>query len=439
MKKVILPILSLTFLTIFSERVINEGKTKIIRSCDDGKCVIIESKDAITAGDGLTRRDTMHGKSRMATDTTCNVFELLKQYDVPVAYCRKCGPTRFMAPKCDMIEYEVIVRREAHGSYLKRNPHLKKGHVFPQLKVEFFLKTSDCNWRGITIPKDDPFIQFNDNGTASLFLPHKPLWEQDAFMTLDDYPLKDTPEYFDQMSTIARKTFLILEKAWQQLDRRLVDFKVEFGFDQDGNLLLADVIDNDSWRVLQNDTYIDKQAFRDGQDLDEVTKKYMLVRDLTAQFTAPRQRIIVWRASERDDIAPFLKALEPYTRCGVELITVTQSLHKQPVLAYQELNKLVQETPQCVVLAYVGRSNGAGPTLSASTSTPVITVPAGFKSFTHDVWSSLRTPSDTPVMTVLEPENAVLAAAEILALYNPGLHAILRLKQETKLLNITEA
>ena len=91
------------------------------------------------------------------------------------------------------------------------------------------------------------------------------------------------------------------------------------------------------------------------------------------------------------------------------------------------------------MLAYVGRSNGAGPTLSTSTSVPVITVPAGFKAFTQDVWSSLRTPSDTPVMTVLEPANAVQAALEILALSNPGLHAALRLKQEIRLSNIADA
>ncbi len=421
-------------------KILNEGKTKIIRVFDeDDNFVVIESKDNITAGDGLTRRDTIKGKAQLATDTTCNVFELLKQYGVPVAYCRQLDTTHFLAPRCDMIEYEVIVRREAHGSYLKRNPYLKKGHVFPQLKVEFFLKTSDCNWRGTRIPKDDPLIQFNENDTLSLFLPHKPVWEQEPFMILDDYPLKHTPEYFDRMATIAQQTFLIVEKAWQQLDRRLVDFKVEFGFDTQGNLLLADVLDNDSWRVLQDGAYIDKQAFRDGQDLNEVTKKYQLVRDLTAQFKAPRQRIIMWRASERDDISEFMKALEPYKDLGVEVVMVTRSLHKQPVLAYQELNRLVQETPQCVVLAYVGRSNGAGPTLSASTSVPVITIPAGFKTFTQDVWSSLRTPSDTPAMTVLEPANAVLAAIEILALTNPGLYAVLRLKHEKRLSNIADA
>ncbi len=71
---------------------------------------------------------------------------------------------------------------------------------------------------------------------------------------------------------------------------------------------------------------------------------------------------------------------------------------------------MMQEVPNSVVIAYIGRSNGAGPTLSAMSTIPVITVPASVKEFPEDVWSSLRAPSAVPVMTVLEPSNAVLAA-----------------------------
>jgi putative ABC transport system substrate-binding protein len=56
----------------------------------------------------------------------------------------------------------------------------------------------------------------------------------------------------------------------------LVDFKVEFGFDSNGHLLLANVIDNDSWRVIESGSYIDKQVYRDGGSLDDVAAKYRL-------------------------------------------------------------------------------------------------------------------------------------------------------------------
>ena len=63
-------------------------------------------------------------------------------------------------------------------------------------------------------------------------------------------------------------------------------------------------------------------------------------------------------------------------------------------------------------------------------------VPMSFKDFPEDVWSSLRTPSNVPVMTVLEPSNAALAALNILALRNPLLYMLLREKVETMALNM---
>ena len=101
------------------------------------------------------------------------------------------------------------------------------------------------------------------------------------------------------MRRIARQAFLVLEKAWQLEGGTLVDFKVEFGFDAKGNLLLADVIDNDSWRVLENGAYIDKQVYRDGGALDDVAAKYRQVAETTGHFRLPRQRIILWRGSEK--------------------------------------------------------------------------------------------------------------------------------------------
>jgi phosphoribosylaminoimidazole carboxylase / phosphoribosylaminoimidazole-succinocarboxamide synthase len=416
------------------QKILNEGKTKRIKEYEDNTdFAVLESKDDITAGDGA-KHAVMDQKAQWATQTTCNVFRLLKVCGVPVAFHEQLDKTRFVAQYCQMIPYEVVVRREAHGSFLKRNPHLQKGTVFPHLICEFFLKTANKTWEDTTIPEDDPFMQRTAD-SAQLFLPKKPLWEQEPFLTLDEYPLKDDQTRFEQMETIAKQTFLILEKAWQQVGKKLVDFKVEFGFDAKGNLLLADVIDNDSWRVLDDNQYLDKQLYRDGANLDEVASKYFKVAELTKQFMLPKQRIILWRASERDDIAAFEKELAPFLSDDLKLKVVTKSLHKEPTASCNILNKLVAETPNSVIIAFVGRSNGAGPTLSANTSVPVITVPNGWKNFEQDVWSSLRTPSLTPVMTVLEPSNAVLAALQILGMNNPRVYTQLRAEHEKRLVN----
>ena len=96
---------------------------------------------------------------------------------------------------------------------------------------------------------------------------------------------------------------------------------------------------------------------------------------------------------------------------------------------------MIQEVPDSVVIAFIGRSNGAGPVLSAQSTIPVITVPASAKEFPDDVWSSLRAPSNVPVMTVLEPSNAVLAALQILSARNPRVYARVRGEIENRMVN----
>jgi phosphoribosylcarboxyaminoimidazole (NCAIR) mutase len=99
---------------------------------------------------------------------------------------------------------------------------------------------------------------------------------------------------------------------------------------------------------------------------------------------------------------------------------------------------MLQDVPDTVVVAYIGRSNGAGPTLAANTMVPVITVPASAKEFPDDVWSSLRAPSKVPVLTVLEPANAMLAALQMLACRNPLIYARLRMELEERMVNTVQ-
>jgi phosphoribosylaminoimidazole carboxylase / phosphoribosylaminoimidazole-succinocarboxamide synthase len=412
-----------------------EGKTKRIHEVGSDGLVTLISKDDITAGDGA-KHDVIPDKGRLANATTCNVFRLLKACGLPVAFVRQDSASSFVAPNCEMLPYEVVVRREAHGSYLKRNPHIAKGQLFPQLLVEFYLKTKDRSWKGKPLVCDDPLMLFAKGQQAIRLLnPAKPIQGQEPFLVLQEsevFSHTDELDLFPEMRRIAAHAFLALEKAWQLEGGTLVDLKVEFGFDTKGNLLLADVIDNDSWRVVESGTYIDKQVYRDGGALDDVAAKYRRVAEITSRFQLPRQQIILWRGSESDRTDVFSDALGELADL---MSVVTCSVHKQPVAAAGILQRMTQEVPDAVVIAYIGRSNGAGPTLSAITTVPVITVPASVKEFPEDVWSSLRAPSKVPVMTVLEPSNAVLAALQILAARNPRLYAHVRGEIESRMTN----
>lgn len=427
---------------IFDGAVLNEGKTKVIGELkSEPDKVMIVSKDDITAGDGA-KHDVMEGKAASANQTACNNFRLLADCGVPVAFDEQVGPVAFKAPKCEMLPYEVVLRREAHGSYLKRNPHLEKGHVFPKLLVEFYLKTNGRKWKQHDLPCDDPFMSFDAaGGEIILYQPSKPLWDQEPFLVLKEDEVFSKPneaEMLCEMAKIAKRAFYVMEKCWQQVGRTLVDCKVEFGLAPDGMLLLADVIDNDSWRVLENGSYIDKQVYRDGGSLDSVADNYRRVAAITGGFRVPPQRVIIWTGSVKDDVTPIEEAVKEYSDGCIPTAWEACSIHKEPVRAGGELTRLVQETPNSVIIALIGMSNGAGPTLSACTTVPVITIPASIKSFQDDVWSCLRTPSFVPVSTVLSPANAALAALEILALNNPQIYMLLRERLEERAHNVAD-
>ncbi len=289
--------------------VLAAGKTKLVVGAPGENTVCLLSTDDITAGDGA-KHDIIGGKGGLSTRTTCNVFRLLQTHGVPVAFHEQLNEVAFLAPACLMLPYEVVVRRQAFGSYLDRNPHVSKGTVFEDLVLEFFLKTSGKKWKGRSsdtiydLPKDDPLAVFDyDRGEVDLYYPghnaderktapKDALVGQQPFLTLpleEVFSVQDEWILLDRMGNIAMHTFLILEDAWKKQGGVLIDFKVEFGLDSEGRLMLADVIDNDAWRVLLEGVDASKQAYREGADLDEVMKKFLLVAEITDHFVPESQ------------------------------------------------------------------------------------------------------------------------------------------------------
>ncbi len=105
-------------------------------------------------------------------------------------------------------------------------------------------------------------------------------------------------------------------------------------------------------RVLENGAYIDMQVYRDGGGLDTVAAKYKQVAETTGHFRLPRQRIILWRGSESDQSEPFAEALGDLK----DMMTVVDLLHPQGAVAGAGiLNRMIQEVPDSVVIAFIGR------------------------------------------------------------------------------------
>ncbi|MDO9399069.1 MAG: phosphoribosylaminoimidazolesuccinocarboxamide synthase, partial [bacterium] len=321
---------------------ISEGKTKIIWGVKDNPdLVIIENKNDITAFDDPAFTKQFKSKAENATIVTSNVFKLLKNAGIPVAFQEQISSNEFISPKCEMMPLEVVARRYAVGSFLKRHPELiskenEMPHRFHKLVTEFFLKTTKgelINTNGKKIlegldplkGEEDPFILNPLDNEWKLFHSKKPIWEEQAnfnkTILMNEILGDDGLEKINEMEEILRKAFLTLEGAWNTLGFRIIDMKIEFGISQNGELMIADVIDNDSWRLKDVDwEELSKEAFRQGEELNEVEKKYEFVASLTKKFRIPKQAVVFWRGSDSDPL-PDMEILEKTNGVDIEIIT----------------------------------------------------------------------------------------------------------------------
>uniref|UniRef100_A0A1I7XBN1 AIRC domain-containing protein n=1 Tax=Heterorhabditis bacteriophora TaxID=37862 RepID=A0A1I7XBN1_HETBA len=224
-----------------------------------------------------------------------------------------------------------------------------------------------------------------------------------------------------RMTTIIFQT---LEKGWNMAKCSLIDMKVEFGVTPSGEIVLADVIDNDSWRVWPHGDkrmQLDKQFYRDMKDVTQeallqLISNYEKVMNLTAEFNAPiisRVVIIMGSVSDQTYCDKIVTACK---KLGLTTIMRVCSAHKSTTEVLEMVSEYESDKIPTVIIAVAGRSNGLGPVLAGNSSLPVINCPpVGADWASIDLWSSLRTPSGLGCSTVMGADEAALAAAKILA------------------------
>lgn len=402
---------------------LNEGKTKIVYDLPGlPGHVLLQSKDRITAGNA-TRQNEMEGKAAISTATATKVFELLKHAGIKSHFVRQHGGTAFIAEKCDMVMIEWVTRRVATGSFLKRNPGVEEGYRFCPPKLEFFYK---------------------DDAAGD------PQWSREQILAakMKCNGVLIGPDEIDVMSKTTVCVFEILEKAWSSLDCSLIDMKIEFGVNTKGEVVLADIIDSDSWRLWPaGDRRLmkDKQVYRElaevtPEALETVKRNFQWVAErLQELFPKPKARAVVIMGSP-SDMAHCTKIRDTCKSLGVPCDVRVSSAHKATDATMSILHEYEGSRTPTVFIAVAGRSNGLGPVLSGNSTWPVINCPPVSADWgAQDIWSSLRLPSGLGCSTVMGPEAAGLMAAQILSLHDHVIWSKLRAKQLNTWISLKEA
>ena len=236
-----------------SEKLLYEGKAKKLFITEDPQILRVEYKDDATAFNGK-KFDRLRDKGRLNNAITVFFFEHLDTKDIPSHFVRKISETEQLVRRVKIIPLEVVVRNVAAGSLSKRIGW-EEGKELPHPIVEFYYKDDDLG---------DPLLAEE----------HIRLLELASEAQIEEL----------------KKRGLAVNKALESLmlskGIRLIDFKLEFGLDQKGEILLADEISPDTCRFwdIESGKILDKDRFR--RDLGGVTEAYLEIHQrLTEEIT----------------------------------------------------------------------------------------------------------------------------------------------------------
>ncbi|TCP69143.1 phosphoribosylaminoimidazolesuccinocarboxamide synthase [Baia soyae] len=224
-----------------TDSVLYEGKAKQLFPTDDPQVLRVVYKDSATAFNGEKKAE-LGGKGTLNNQISKLFFQLLTEHGVEHHFIKTISDYEQLVKKVSIIPLEVVVRNIAAGSLVKR-VGLPEGTQLSHPVVEFYYKNDDLG---------DPLM--NHDHIAMLELA--------------------TPDQVGHMRQISLQVNDILQLYLEQKGLMLVDFKLEFGVDLSGRLLLADEISPDTCRFWDNTTgkKLDKDRFR--QDLGNVLEAY---------------------------------------------------------------------------------------------------------------------------------------------------------------------
>ena len=218
-----------------------QGKVKTVFSTDKPDQVIIQYEDKVTAGNGR-HVDFPENKGVVCCEISAFLFKKMEEAGIKTHYIGMPTYRAMCCKRVEIVPIEVIVRNVCAGSIVRQTT-LDEGRILNWPLVEWYLKDDE---------KDDPLLT------------------SDRIMLMGY-----GPDLIQEMGTVAREVNYILKNIFRKIGLTLVDFKLEFGYDADKNLLLADELSPDGMRLWKQGTKesFDKDLFRKGEgDIIEAYK-----------------------------------------------------------------------------------------------------------------------------------------------------------------------
>ncbi|QXE02390.1 phosphoribosylaminoimidazolesuccinocarboxamide synthase [Terribacillus sp. DMT04] len=214
-------------------KLLYEGKAKqVFQSMEDEQQLVLSYKNDATAFNGK-KKASFEGKGRYNNLISAHIFDYLKEKGITSHFIKSLNETEQLVRQTSIIPLEVVVRNVAAGS-ITRRLGIPEKTVFQPVLTEFYYKDDSL---------DDPIIN-----------------DAHALLLTD---LNEEELVFIKQAALEVNQHL--QAFFDRVGLQLVDFKLEFGRDQNGSILLSDEISPDTCRLWDKESgsKMDKDVFRE--------------------------------------------------------------------------------------------------------------------------------------------------------------------------------
>lgn len=225
--------------------ILYQGKAKNVHSTDKPNEYRLVYLDQVTALNGKKKVE-MSKKGELNNSISSSIFEELTKKNITHHWLKKISETEQLVKKVSIIPLEVVVRNIAAGSFTKRF-NIPQGTVLEQPILEFYYKDDSL---------DDPFMNDDHIKYLKIATQEEIIWIKEEAMRINN----------------------ALQAIFEEIDLTLVDFKIEFGKDELGNIILADEVTPDTCRLWDKKTgaSLDKDVFR--KDTGDLISVYDIIK-----------------------------------------------------------------------------------------------------------------------------------------------------------------